>query len=105
MVALERRRQQLGRDEAGEEFSRQHDAAAHAKGELLWAGIAYASVEADMAVRERVDGRPRSSRMPPPTPDWSWDLAWWKPSTDPIRNLVKAGALIAAEIDRLLADD
>ncbi len=25
----------------------------------------------------------------------------WKPSTDPIRNLVKAGALIAAEIDRL----
>jgi hypothetical protein len=26
---------------------------------------------------------------------------WWKPSTDPIRNLERAGALIAAEIDRL----
>jgi NTP pyrophosphatase (non-canonical NTP hydrolase) len=26
---------------------------------------------------------------------------WWKPSPDPVRNLVKAGALIAAEIDRL----
>lgn len=25
---------------------------------------------------------------------------WWKPTT-PVRNLVKAGALIAAEIDRL----
>lgn len=32
---------------------------------------------------------------------WPWDRSHWKPSTDPIRNLVKAGALIAAEIDRL----
>lgn len=32
---------------------------------------------------------------------WPWSLDWWKPSTDPVRNLVKAGALIAAEIDRL----
>jgi len=30
-----------------------------------------------------------------------WSFNWWKPSGDPIRNLVKAGALIAAEIDRL----
>jgi hypothetical protein len=33
--------------------------------------------------------------------DWPWEKSWWKPSADPIRNLVKAGALIAAEIDRL----
>jgi len=32
----------------------------------------------------------------------SWDTDWWKPDEDPIRNLEKAGALIAAEIDRLL---
>ncbi len=32
---------------------------------------------------------------------WPWASKWWKPSPDPIRNLVKAGALIAAEIDRL----
>lgn len=32
---------------------------------------------------------------------WPWEESWWKPSTDPIRNLEKAGALIAAEIDRL----
>jgi hypothetical protein len=32
---------------------------------------------------------------------WPWDKRAWKPSPDPIRNLVKAGALIAAEIDRL----
>ena len=36
----------------------------------------------------------------------SWDKKWWKPK-DKIRNLVRAGALIAAEIDRLqkLADE
>lgn len=33
---------------------------------------------------------------------WPWNREDWKPSDDPIRNLVKAGALIAAEIDRLL---
>lgn len=31
-----------------------------------------------------------------------WDSTWWKPSEDDqVRNLVKAGALIAAEIDRI----
>lgn len=33
---------------------------------------------------------------------WPWSGDWWKPSKDPIRNLEKAGALIAAELDRLL---
>jgi hypothetical protein len=32
---------------------------------------------------------------------WPWDNKYWKPSEDKVRNLVKAGALIAAEIDRL----
>jgi hypothetical protein len=32
---------------------------------------------------------------------WPWNPSRWTPSDDPIRNLVKAGALIAAEIDRL----
>lgn len=32
--------------------------------------------------------------------NWPWDAKWWKPS-DERRNLVKAGALILAEIERL----
>jgi len=34
---------------------------------------------------------------------WPWSHEWWKPTqpADPIRDLAKAGALIAAEIDRL----
>jgi hypothetical protein len=31
---------------------------------------------------------------------WPWAGKWWKPK-DPISNLARAGALIAAEIDRL----
>ncbi|MDR0474229.1 MAG: hypothetical protein LBH43_11230 [Treponema sp.] len=34
---------------------------------------------------------------------WPWDWKWWTPSpVNRIRELEKAGALIAAEIDRLL---
>ena len=34
--------------------------------------------------------------------DFPWEKEWWKPTPDDrIRELVKAGALIAAEIDRL----
>ena len=34
-----------------------------------------------------------------PPPQWPWDAKWWKPDSH-IRSLEKAGALIAAEIDR-----
>lgn len=33
--------------------------------------------------------------------NWPWEHKWWKPSGSRIRDLVKSGALIAAEIDRL----
>ncbi|HGE6881281.1 TPA: hypothetical protein ACGB1E_004381 [Citrobacter amalonaticus] len=32
--------------------------------------------------------------------DWPWDSRWWKP-TNPRRDLVKAGALVLAEIERI----
>lgn len=36
----------------------------------------------------------------PPIRFWPWDAEWWKPG-DRERNLVKAGALILAELERL----
>ncbi|MFY1855203.1 hypothetical protein ACOTBX_24690 [Achromobacter xylosoxidans] len=33
--------------------------------------------------------------------NWPWSEAWWKPSAEPRRNLIKSGALILAEIERL----
>jgi hypothetical protein len=32
---------------------------------------------------------------------WPFDWDWWKPSEKRLPNLVRAGALIAAEIDRI----
>lgn len=39
-------------------------------------------------------------RFVDPPFSWPWDAAWWKPK-DRRSDLVRAGALIAAEIDRL----
>lgn len=73
-----------------EGWTADHDAE-HTDGELRYAAAWYA--------RRAMKG---SHPMTNPVPDgWPWDPSWWKPSADPIRNLEKAGALIAAEIDRL----
>lgn len=67
-----------------EGWTREHDDT-HTNGELAAAGGCYA-----LAMWSRTD----CERL------WPW-AADWKPSDDRMRNLVRAGALIAAEIDRL----
>ncbi len=97
LIAEERSRQIL---EEGWSFL--HDAR-HRGGELSKAAQGYLNaMEAVQVVTlshepDRYVMRPRRS----PPGSWPWSKEWWKPSDDPIRNLVKAGALIAAEIDRL----
>lgn len=67
----------------------------HTNGELAAAGACYAN-----AAKYQAQGL--GHELPPAGFPGSWMVnGWWKPSADPIRNLVKAGALIAAEIDRL----
>jgi hypothetical protein len=63
----------------------------HINGELKDAAIAYAMTSDTNAGECAEDFFPNN-----------WDKSWFKPSTDRIRNLTKAGALIAAEIDRLI---
>ena len=71
-----------------EGYTREHDAE-HSGEELLTAAICYAQPK----ILKSWD-----------TPDsWPWDVNLWKP-TEQITDLVKAGALIAAEIDRLLRE-
>lgn len=79
-IARERQRQI---DQEG--WTAEHDDAYH-HGELIRAAQSYLSFGPD-------SGPPES---------WPWPPEWWKPSTDRVRNLEKAGALIAAEIDREL---
>lgn len=89
MIAAERRRQL-----EIEGWSDLHDAQ-HTNFELSDAAVSYA-----ISGYGGPYSHPRTG-FPPET--WPWDADWWKPSPDPIRNLVRAGALIAAEIDRLKA--
>jgi len=80
-IIAERDRQQIEHC-----WSAQHDDT-HIRGELARAAAAYALNAACKTFVER------------PPPSWPWG-GWWNPST-PRRDLVKAAALIVAEIERL----
>jgi len=67
----------------------------HNEGELVAAAACYAQYA---SITAHVG--PNATRLLSPPPMWPWERHWWKPSED-VRCLVKAGALIAAEIDRL----
>lgn len=96
MIAAERQRQIT----AG--WVAEHDDQ-HTHGELLLAALAYgveaapADAEFVTPAGERFVGGPARS-MPQ---WWPWVEPMWNPPSDPVRNLTKAGALIAAELDRL----
>lgn len=78
-IAAERRRQaeEEGFGDDCDDF--------YTSGELVRAALSYACAAGP------------ESRKPD---EWPWPPEWWKPSGR-VRNLEKAGALIAAEIDRL----
>ena len=66
-------------------------------GELILAAGGYAAYAADEASHWAALRR-REKGVPPPS--WPWPAEWWKPTTRR-RDLVKAGALIVAELERL----
>jgi len=96
LIRAERHRQ-----ECDEGFTTEHDDA-HVNCELLAAAICYLVLASDQI--RNVYG-PELQPVQPVPAAWPWEPQWWKPSVGSIRNLVKAGALIAAEIDRLERDD
>jgi hypothetical protein len=63
----------------------------HVLGELRRAAICYFRAGFGELLIAGEDGVPRL---------WPWHAQDWRPSDDPVENLVKAGALIAAESDR-----
>ena len=69
----------------------------HTQGELSAAAGSYA-----LCASLIEQGKPPHGRFPGM---WPFSQEWWKPSENNVRNLVKAGALIAAEIDRLQRKD
>ena len=70
----------------------------HRRGELAEAAACYANY---VSVRAWVIGTPVDDYVTRAAPaQWPWDDAYWKPS-NPRRDLVKAAALILAEIERI----
>ena len=92
-IAAERQRQ-IEADPNGEGWTAEHDDG-HDRAELISAAACYA------ALAQATQGPDCQSALNFCHDLWPWSAEWWKPSADPIRNLEKAGALIAAEIDRL----
>lgn len=83
LIAAERRRQVVVEGHTAElDFN-------HDGGELVMAAWCYLTDHVGI------------TRQTPPR-EWPWSRADWKPTpSDPLRQLVKVGALVAAEIDRL----
>lgn len=91
-IAAERRRQI-----EVEGFTPDHDAY-HANGEIARAAACYAwlaGIPWDRSVRIADVLCAREG-----TPQWPWEPSWWKPK-DRRRDLIRAAALIVAEIERL----
>lgn len=71
-----------------EGWTLEHDDS-HSSGEMAHAAGCYLIFGTD----------PRFTHEPPQR-FWPWDAEWWKPR-DERRNLVRAGALVVAELERL----
>lgn len=83
-IAIERLRQ-IG----AEGWTSEHDDA-HSSGEMATAAACYSMMRPEYS--SPLNGLARQL--------WPWSIEWWKPSNRR-RNLVKAGALIVAEIERI----
>jgi hypothetical protein len=96
MTGIERIAAERNRQIEEERFTAEHDDRYNRYGELVDAAICYAMTEE------------QRQRRPNPIASefeilWPWSSGEWKPAPeDRIRELEKAGALVAAEIDRLL---
>lgn len=66
----------------------------HTNGELAKAAACYAGFADGKEIRDDTVMQQALAKL------WPWFAKWWKPTTRR-RNLVKAGALIVAEIQRL----
>lgn len=93
-IAAERRRQV-----EAENWMPEHDDS-HTRGELARAASCYAVVGGmgDVTRDYYRPGHPPRSHAT--GQGWPWDAGWWKPK-DRRRDLIRAGALIVAEIERL----
>ena len=102
LICAERQRQ-IHEERFDDDWDRQHSDQS-----IVMAAISYAYPQGKMQFVTREANGLTYYDIPITWP-MSWHPKWWKPSVngkrDRIRDLVKAGALIAAEIDRLQREE
>lgn len=92
------------RQQVVEGFNKEHDDAYNKMpGTLTMAAICYATMGGS-------SDKLRDMLRPCKPKYWPWGLQWWKPGRDNtaasrIRELTKAGTLLAAEIDRIIRQE
>lgn len=91
-IAAERKRQV-----EAEGWTADHDDY-HSDGEMARAAACYAMTGSAKWLCERAQREVKEFAQTPR--DWPWEQRWWKPQS-PRRDLVRAAALIVAEIERL----
>lgn len=92
LIAEERQRQ-IEKEGWTAEHDKQHD-----DEELVDAAVCYLLQSPDMQINVQTE----SVIVEAKKAIWPWSIKWWKPSPqNRIKELVKAGALIAAQIDKL----
>ncbi len=91
-LITEERERQISKEGWSPEHDDEHRGAEIAQAAKCYAHEGFLMAKYPDAPRDRFLDMPNQ---------WPWHCDWWKPSRDPVRNLQKAGALIAAEIDRL----
>jgi len=96
MLVAEERRRQI----TGEHWTAEHDDS-HRPGVLMAAAACYIRA-AEWVMARPGDSAAHAVIAEAPPAYWPWDASAWKPTADPARNMVKAAALICAEIDRHL---
>lgn len=86
------------RQVSAEGWTPEHDDA-HKGGQLAIAAACYA-INAATLIQRGTDALRKDYKSLSPGSCWPWDYKWWKP-TNERRDLVKAAALILAEIERI----
>ncbi len=98
IIRIERQRQI-----AEEGYTPQHDQG-HAS-DLVAAAVGYVAFQHVALLNQMTPAEARAAGGHIVPPGWPWSSAHWKPTGDPLRDLAKAGALIAAALDDLLSSE
>jgi hypothetical protein len=85
---IERIKEERERQISKEGYDKEHDEKNEKYNNLVFAAASYIMAEFDGDLAEKL---------------WPWDMYYYKPKNY-LRNLERAGALIAAEIDRITAE-